>query len=42
MREVEVSVVMPCLNEAETIGACIKKAKIALKTYIPQHHVEIF
>ncbi|MDD5594877.1 MAG: glycosyltransferase family 2 protein [Candidatus Omnitrophica bacterium] len=28
--EVEVSVVMPCLNEAETIGICIEKAKSAL------------
>lgn len=31
--EIEVSVVMPCLNEAETIGICIKKAKDALKTH---------
>ena len=29
--ETEVSVVMPCLNEEETIGICIKKAKAALK-----------
>jgi len=27
---VEVSVVMPCLNEAETLGACIEKARRAL------------
>ena len=27
----EVSVVMPCLNEEETIGTCIKKAQNALK-----------
>ncbi len=27
----EVSVVMPCLNEAETIGACIDKARAALR-----------
>lgn len=25
-KELEVSIVMPCLNEAETLGACIKKA----------------
>jgi len=29
--EVEVSVVMPCLNEEATIGICIQKAKMALK-----------
>jgi len=29
--KIKVSVVMPCLNEAETIGSCIQKAKIALK-----------
>jgi len=28
---VEVSVVIPCLNEARTLGACIKKAQSALK-----------
>src|SRR5436189_428970 len=27
----EVSVVMPCLNEADTIGICIDKAKRALR-----------
>jgi Glycosyl transferase family 2 len=27
---VEISVVMPCLNERETLGACIRKAKTAL------------
>jgi glycosyltransferase involved in cell wall biosynthesis len=27
----EVSVLMPCLNEAETLGTCIKKAKTSLK-----------
>jgi len=31
MIEIEVSVVMPCLNEAETIGICISKALRALK-----------
>src|SRR5262245_23960303 len=25
--EIEVTILMPCLNEAETIGACIGKAK---------------
>ena len=30
--EIEVSVVMPCLNEEATIGACIKKAQDSLKT----------
>lgn len=30
--KIEVSVVMPCLNEEETIGACIEKAQNALKT----------
>jgi hypothetical protein len=28
---VELSVVMPCLNEAETLGACIRKAQQALQ-----------
>lgn len=28
---VEVSVVMPCLNEAETLGTCIRKAQKALR-----------
>lgn len=28
---IELSVVMPCLNEAETIGACIRKARAALE-----------
>jgi glycosyltransferase involved in cell wall biosynthesis len=31
MTEVEVSVVMPCLNEAETLGTCIEKAQRALR-----------
>jgi len=30
---VEVSVVMPCLNEAETLGACIGKAQRALREH---------
>jgi len=29
--EVEVSVVMPCLNEADTLGTCIRKAQQALR-----------
>ncbi len=28
--EIEVSVVMPCLNEARTVGACVAKAKASL------------
>jgi glycosyltransferase involved in cell wall biosynthesis len=32
-RTCEVSVVMPCLNEADTIGTCIRKAITALRTY---------
>ncbi len=28
--EIELSIVMPCLNEAETIGVCVKKAKAFL------------
>jgi len=28
---IEISVVMPCLNEAETLGACIEKAQRALR-----------
>lgn len=31
----ELSIVIPCLNEAETIGTCIQKAQIFLR----QHHV---
>ena len=31
MTEVEVSVVMPCLNEAETLGVCVEKAQRALR-----------
>lgn len=34
--EVELSVVMPCLNEAETLAACIKKARAA----IDRHHIK--
>jgi hypothetical protein len=29
--EIELSVVMPCLNEAETLGTCIAKAQAALR-----------
>ena len=31
-RNVELSVVMPCLNEAETLESCIRKAQSALQT----------
>ena len=27
----EISVVLPCLNESETLGICIKKAKNQIK-----------
>lgn len=30
-QEIEVSVVLPCLNEAETVGACIRKALEGLR-----------
>jgi len=29
--EIELSVLMPCLNEAETLATCIKKAQKALE-----------
>src|SRR5437763_6666513 len=29
--EIELSIVMPCLNEAETLAACIRKAQIGLQ-----------
>ncbi|MCI0746280.1 MAG: glycosyltransferase family 2 protein [Verrucomicrobia subdivision 3 bacterium] len=32
-RVVEVSVVIPCLNEADTIGTCIQKAQCALREH---------
>ena len=28
---VELSIVMPCLNESETIGTCIEKAQCSLR-----------
>ena len=30
--DVEVSVVMPCLNEARTVGTCVAKARASLDT----------
>lgn len=33
MTEVELSIVMPCLNEAETLGACIASARTALAAH---------
>ena len=39
--KIEVSVVMPCLNEAETIGICIKKAQDTLKAYDIQGEVVV-
>jgi glycosyltransferase involved in cell wall biosynthesis len=32
MEEFEISVVMPCLNEAKTVGSCVEKALLALHT----------
>jgi glycosyltransferase involved in cell wall biosynthesis len=32
MEEFEISVVMPCLNEAKTVGSCVEKALLALRT----------
>src|SRR5256885_1191082 len=29
----EISIVMPCLNEADTVGACIAKAQQALRDH---------
>lgn len=31
--EIEVSIVMPCLNEAETVANCIRKAQQAIRTH---------
>jgi hypothetical protein len=31
MSEIEVSVVMPCLNEARTVGACVRTARLAME-----------
>ena len=31
-KNIEVTVVMPCLNEAETLGICIEKAQTTLDT----------
>ena len=30
-QEIEVSVVIPCLNEVQSVGICVKKARNALK-----------
>ncbi len=35
MSSLELSIVMPCLNEAETLGVCIKKAQ----SYLAQHDI---
>jgi len=32
-REIEISIVMPCLNEADTIGACVRKAMDTLRSH---------
>src|SRR5262245_49408890 len=29
--DIELSVVMPCLNEADTLGTCIRKARLAME-----------
>jgi len=31
-KQVELSVVMPCLNEQETVGVCVRKALASLRT----------
>jgi glycosyltransferase involved in cell wall biosynthesis len=31
LRAIEISIVMPCLNEAETLAACIQKAQLAIQ-----------
>ena len=31
--EIELSIVMPCLNEAETLAVCVKKAKAFLAAH---------
>ena len=28
---IELTIVMPCLNEAETLGACIEKARLGIE-----------
>lgn len=38
---IEVSIVMPCLNEAETLGACITKAQRALREHNIQGEVVV-
>ena len=35
--EIEVSVVMPCLNEADTLATCIEKAQRALDASTASH-----
>ena len=40
-QNVEVSIVMPCLNEQETLGACIEKAQRTLKSLTIQGEVVI-
>src|SRR4029078_3728323 len=37
----EISVVMPCLNEAETIGTCIQKAQEFLHQYNVQGEIVV-
>lgn len=31
MQGLELTILMPCLNEAETLGRCIQKAKLFLE-----------
>lgn len=40
-RNVEVSIVMPCLNEQETLGTCIRKAQDTLKALEIQDEIVI-
>jgi hypothetical protein len=36
MQNVELTVVMPCLNEAETVATCVRKAV----TFLAEHHID--
>ena len=40
--DIEVSVVMPCLNEADTLAVCIQKARSALDQAGIRGEVQLF